>query len=87
MSRSYKKTPIIKYEDDKNEKQANKSLRQDKNNLYQNSDYKKAFRNEEWKNWWSKEDAIEWWKNHPERQEQYTLEEWLQYWEKCVKRK
>lgn len=80
-------------------KLANKRIRQDKNFDISGSAYKKRF--ESWDicdyRWiWTKEEAIqEWYAEELEDCPRYawrhanysSLEEWLSYWEKCVKRK
>ena len=103
MSRSLKKSPWIVDHHAKTSKErkkyANKTIRQDKNFDISGSDYKK--RSESWDicdyRWlWTKEEAIQSW--YEEESEYYTgyawrhekyasLEEWLSYWAKCVKRK
>ena len=94
MSRSYKKHDIVKDPANKAMKRyANKKVRHTKN-IPNGKAYKKFF--ESWDicdyRWiWTREDAIRnfeqapansWIKNHFE-----TLEKYLIYWEKCVKRK
>ena len=94
MSRSYKKYNIVKDPSAKGmKKYANKKVRRTKN-VPNGKAYKKVF--ESWNisdyQWiWTREEAIEtyneapadsWIKKHFE-----TLEKYLIYWEKCVKRK
>jgi hypothetical protein len=94
MSRSYKKHNIVKDPSAKGmKKYANKKVRRTKN-VPNGKAYKKVF--ESWNisdyQWiWTREEAIEdynkapadsWIKKHFE-----TLEKYLIYWEKCVKRK
>ena len=103
MSRSRKKSPWITDHHVKTSKQqkriANKTLRQDKNFDISGSAYKKRY--EPWDicdyKWlWTREEAIEeWYAEESPHYERYawrhsrfaSLEEWLSYWEKCVKRK
>lgn len=103
MSRSYKKHPWITDHTAKTTKIkkrfANKVIRQDKNFDIDGSAYKKKYCS--WDicdyRWiWTKEEAIkEWYEEESEsyehcawRHDHYkTLENWLSYWEKCVKRK
>lgn len=95
MSRSYKKHFRCKQKNSKIEKKrANKKVRHFKSDLPNGKAYRKLF--ESWDicdwNWiWTKQDAINgynrksnssWVNDHYE-----TLEEYLIYWEKCVKRK
>lgn len=97
MSRSYKKHYRAKQKNSKsNKKFANRKVRRNVCDLPKKGKaYKKKF--ESWDicdfNWiWTKEDAI---KSYQGKYEQYrwfrkefpTLEEYLKYWEKCVKRK
>ena len=94
MSRSYKKHPFVKDPANKGMKRcANKKVRHTKD-IPNGKAYKKVF--ESWEisdyEWiWTKEDAIRdyqkadsnsWIKRHFE-----TLEKYLIYWEKCVRRK
>ena len=94
MSRSYKKYPIVKDKNNKGMKRyANKKVRRTKN-IPNGKAYKKIF--ESWDisdyQWiWTRKEAIEdyneasedsWIKKHFE-----TLEKYLIYWEKCVRRK
>lgn len=79
---------------------ANKTIRQDKDFDINGSAYKK--RRESWdicdyRYIWTREDAIEMWYREEDASYRYsyawihdkfgTLEAWLNYWEKCVKRK
>ena len=100
MSRSYKKFPCIK-DHNKGQKQiANKKIRRtNKLDPLKGSSYKKLYPS--WDicdyNWyWSIEQAMDSW--YEEESEHYTgyawrhhdfktLENWLKYWAKCVKRK
>lgn len=94
MSRSYKKHPRVKDKNSKGMKRyANKKVRRTKD-IPNGKAYRKVF--ESWNisdyQWiWTREEAIvmyeqastnSWIKKHFE-----TLEEYLIYWEKCVRRK
>lgn len=92
MSRSYKKHPFVKDPANKFMKRyANKKVRRTPN-IPNGKAYKKVFESwdiSDWRWWWDKQNAIHdyydddlWYKNEYE-----TLEEYLIYWEKCVKRK
>jgi hypothetical protein len=92
MSRSYKKHPFVKDPANKFMKRyANKKVRRTPN-IPNGKAYKKVFESwdiSDWRWWWDKQDAIFdyyddnlWYKSEYE-----TLEEYLIYWEKCVKRK
>lgn len=100
MSRSRKKSPWIKDHNKGQKRIANKILRQDKNFDISGSAYKKKY--DSWNicdyRWlWTREEAIEEWyaEEAPHYEGRYayrhsyysSLEEWLSYWEKCVKRK
>lgn len=101
MSRSYKKHYRVKDHNKGQKQKANQIIRRGKNKLsnMKGGEYKKMYPT--WDicdyNWyWSKEKAIKEWEDeeseHYEgmawRHSQYeTLEKWLEYWEKCVKRK
>lgn len=41
----------------------------------------------EWSYYWTKEQAIQDYYRDERIYQHYTIEEWLQYWESCVKRK
>jgi hypothetical protein len=93
MSRSRKKSPIVKDPANKGMKRlANKKVRRT-NNIPSGKAYKKVF--ESWDisdyRWiWTKEDAIDSYMNEQNsrfHKRHETLEEYLKYWEKCVKRK
>lgn len=101
MSKSYHKYYIYK-DHHKGQKQiANRHLRKNKNKLYplKGGDYKKLYPQWnicDWRGKWTREEAIEeWyeeecdhWGSFTWRHDRYhTLENWLNYWEKCVKRK
>jgi len=103
MSRSYKKSPYIVDHHVKTTKErkrfANKTIRQDEDFDISGKAYKK--RTESWDicdyRWrWTKEEAIsEWYKEESAcyegvawRHDSFnTLENWLNYWAKCVRRK
>ncbi len=97
MSRSYKKHPRCKDSASKDMKKfANKKVRHIKN-IPNGKAYKKVFESydiSDWNNFWSKEQAIKNW-DAAQRKVGYswirehfeTLEKYLIYWEKCVKRK
>ena len=95
MSRSYKKHPFCKDKNKKGAKRtANKKVRRTKD-IPNGKAYKKVF--ESWNisdyKWiWTREDAIKNYKQAVAAQSRLrkhfeTLEEYLIYWEKCVKRK
>jgi len=101
MSRSYKRFYVVK-DHNKGQKQlANRYLRRNNNKLYpfKGGNYKKFY--PQWDIcdycWiWTKEEAIEAWyeeesehyKGYAWRHDKYqTFKKWLNYWEKCVKRK
>ena len=94
MSRSYKKHPYVKDSPSKWMKRyANKKVRRTKN-IASGGAYKKVVESWDISDWcwyWSKIDAIREWSNANEYTRIYdeyeTLEEYLTYWEKCVKRK
>lgn len=101
MSRSYKKHYRTKDHNKGQKQKANQHLRRGKNKYLnlKGGDYKKLY--PQWEicdwNWrWTREEAIESW--YEEESDHYTgmtwrhdryktLENWLSYWEKCVKRK
>ena len=94
MSRSYKKHNRAKDPAGKDMKKfANKKVRHTKN-IPNGKAYKKVF--ESWDisdyNWiWTKEEAIKEYNSAPDdswiKEHYETLEKYLKYWEKCVKRK
>ncbi len=101
MSRSYKKHYHVK-DHSKGQKQcANQCVRRNKKKNLPNKGkgYKKLY--DSWEicdwNWrWTKEEAIEnWYEEEADHYKKYawrhkkfkTLEKWLSYWEKCVRRK
>ena len=94
MSRSYKKTPVCKDSPSKSSKRfANKKVRRTLD-IPNGGSYKKCYESWDISDWaciWTKEDAIRDWNRKAaslNRQSRYeTLEEYLQYWEKCAKRK
>lgn len=102
MSRSYKKTPIIK-DNGKSKKVAKtfavrKTRRKLKNLDYEIADgksYKKEFESWEIADYitrWTKEDALKEYESKSKkycwfREEWPTLEDYLNYWYKCMKRK
>lgn len=103
MSRSYKKHPFVVDHHARTTKIrkrfANKTLRQNKDFDINGSAYKKNC--ESWdicdyRYPWTREEAIaSWYEEESEHYQGYgwrhstfgTLEKWLSYWEKCVKRK
>ena len=87
MSRSYKKHPILTQEKEDNN-YFNRQIRRDK---YAEFSTPGAFKRHRphWHSWsyiWTKEDAIKDW-YEKERSGSFTLEEWLNYWARCVYRK
>lgn len=98
MSRSYKKHPRVKDSANKfMKKYANKKVRHAKD-IPSGKAYKKVFESWDISDWnwiWTKEEAIkEWYKAQTDpkeynwiREHFETLEKYLIYWEKCVKRK
>lgn len=85
MAKSYKKFPIVRQErvDKKNWNRKIRNL--DIDYCLRGSQYKKIEPN--WDNWsyrWSLEEAIDCYK--PNKQFP-TLESWINYWERCCKRK
>jgi len=99
MSRSYKKTPVIKdngQSKKKNKQLANRKVRRKLKDINyecsQNGGYQKIVNSwdiADYVKYWSKDEAIQQWKeNQYDLQKRYsTLESWLLYWEKIVKRK
>lgn len=94
MSRSYKKYPIVKDPANKGMKRfANKKVRHTKD-IPNGKAYKKVFESWEISDYcwiWTREEAINNYKqasaNSWIRKHFKTLEDYLKYWEKCVKRK
>lgn len=100
MSRSYRKFHVVK-DHNKGQKQlANKKIRRtNKLDSLKGGDYKKIYPTWDICDYcwvWTKEDAIaEWYEEEAEHYKGYawrhsrfgTLENWLNYWEKCVRRK
>ena len=94
MSRSYKKHPRVKDPANKfMKKYANKKVRRTPD-IPNGKAYKKVFESYDISDWcwiWTKEEAIQNWTNaRPDswvREHYETLEKYLIYWEKCVKRK
>ncbi len=101
MSRSYKKHPRAKDSANKFMKKfANKKVRTNLEELpSKGKSFKKVFESWEISDWnwhWSREEAIKEWEAEEAphysgvrwRHERFkTLEKWLQYWEKSIKRK
>ena len=99
MSRSYKKSPVIKDPNDKFFKRwANKKVRQlkidDEPLPKKGKAYKKLFESwiiSDYKGIYLKQEAIEEYLEADEnswyKKKFKTLEDYLKYWEKCVKRK
>lgn len=90
MSRSYKKHPRVKDPANKYEKRfANKKVR-NSDNIPPRGGYKKVYCS-----WlisdycwiWTKKQAIQRWEKGEAYSGFKTLEEWLNYWEKCTRRK
>lgn len=90
MSRSRKKKPYVAYEKTDTHYR-NKVLRHDKlANFSRPADYKKSTKGRQGWNaigYYSSEEAREQWLNDPSLQQEYTLEEWLDYWDKHIMRK
>ena len=94
MSRSYKKHPYVKDPADKRMKRyANKKVRHTKD-IPNGKAYKKVFNSwaiSDYQWIWTKEDAIREYKNAKNysytKRHFETLEKYLIYWEKCVRRK
>jgi hypothetical protein len=89
MSRSYKRTPIIRYE-----KQdyhcLNRLVRHDKlEDIPNGGSYRKMFvKDSEWDCRWTWQDAIESYYNREYLRERFTtLEDYYNYWQRCVVRK
>lgn len=101
LSRSFKKTPINKYGKMISKTQANRKFRREKYASDENfpSHKRNAYKNvtNRWEindcvDYWSKEQAAAAYKNNYSeyswfREEYPTLDDYLQYWEKCCKRK
>ena len=89
MSRSYKKFPVCKQPANKYVKRyANKIVRHTLD-IPNGGSYRKCFESWDISDWrwiWTKDQAIEDWE-HIKDDPKETLEEYLQYWEKCAKRK
>lgn len=92
MSRSYKKFPVCKDSANKFMKRyANKKVRHTLD-IPNGGSYRKCFESWNISDWcwiWTKDQAIEDWERTKDKPwvHQETLEEYLQYWEKCTKRK
>lgn len=92
MSRSYKKFPVCKEPANKYVKRfANKRVRHTLD-IPNGGSYKKCFESWNISDWcwiWTKDQAIKDWECTKDKSgvHQETLEEYLQYWEKCTKRK
>ena len=94
MSRSYKKHPYSKDRPSKGMKKfANKKVRHTKD-IPNGKAYKKVFESWDICDWrwiWTRADAIRTWERAKEdswiKKHYETLEKYLIYWEKCVKRK
>jgi hypothetical protein len=97
MSRSYKKHPVCKDSANQEEKRiANKKVRHTLN-IPSGGSYKKCYESWNISDWcwrWTKEEAIRDWEKAQEDPDNSwisshfeTLEQYLQYWEKCTKRK
>lgn len=99
MSRSYKKTPIVKDNigGKTGKRFANKKVRRLKNELFKRKEYKKAY--ESWDindyiSYYTLEEAIkDWYKEEKENfprelawrhNEFKTLEKWIQHWKKMM---
>lgn len=94
MSRSYKKHPRVKDAANKGMKKfANKKVRHTKN-IPNGKAYKKVFESWEISDWnwiWTRQEAIDTYNQAPAnswiKKRYETLEQYLIYWEKCVRRK
>lgn len=91
MSRSYKKHPRVKDPANKNAKRfANKKVRKT-DNIPSGGGYKKIYCSWEISDYcwiWTKKQAIQDWEKEKGYSTRFeTLEEWLDYWEKCTRRK
>lgn len=89
MSRSYKKFPVCKQPANKYVKRcANKKVRRTLD-IPNGGSYRKCFESWDISDWcwiWTKDQAIKDWESTKDDPKE-TLEEYLQYWEKCTKRK
>lgn len=87
MSRSYKKTPFIRQEEE-DYHYLNRQIRRDKlAEIPKGSSFKKY--RPHWHTWnyvWTWEQAQRDYYSYGQN-ERYTLDEWHQYWERCAKRK
>ena len=87
MSRSYKKTPFIRQEEE-DYHYLNRQIRRDKlAEIPKGSSFKKH--RPHWNTWnyvWTWEQAQEDYYSYGQN-ERYTFKEWRQYWERCAKRK
>ena len=90
MSRSYKKHPRVKDPANKYEKRfANKKVRKT-NNVPSGGGYRKIYCSWEISDYcwiWTKEQAIQEWEEGNVYSGFKTLKEYLNYWEKCTRRK
>lgn len=90
MSRSYKKFPVCKQPANKYVKRyANKKVRHTLN-IPNGGSYKKCFESWDISDWrwiWTKDQAVKDWEQDNSWVCKESLEEYLQYWEKCTKRK
>lgn len=100
MSRSYRKFYAAKDNDKRQKQLANKKVRHtNKLDPLKGGEYKKIYSTWDICDYycvWTKEDAVaEWYEEEAEHYKGYawrhsrfgTLENWLNYWEKCVRRK
>ena len=87
MSRSYKKTPFIRQEEE-DYHYLNRQIRRDKlAEIPKGSSFKKHRPHlNTWNYVWTWEQAQRDYYSYGQN-ERYTFEEWRQYWERCAKRK
>lgn len=89
MGKSYRKFPVVRQE--RVDKEIyNRRFRRLKDGVpYKGGQYKKKYVIDDWHYCWTKEDAILQYERDIEwLQDRYpTLDDWLQHWEKSVKRK
>ena len=89
MSKSYKKYPVVRQEK-VDKKYYNRKLRQLKTDIsYKCGEFKKLYVCDDWHYQWTREEAIrQYLESDRYPNESFpTLESWLQYCEKCTKRK
>ena len=89
MSRSYRKYPVVR-QTKVDKKYYNRRARRLKNDVgYKGGEFKKLYMRDNWHYRWSREEAtIEYLESNRFPNSAFpTLESWLQYWEKCARRK